>query len=119
MAPTPKDQAQGPFLAPADSLVTEAEFRSQNAAAETDTIAAIYGAEIPLEKPGKAAVLAGHERRRAAVRGRHRHHGAEGGSGCLRRAKPAPDVKTDTLASLGGVEEHGMHPQAASTTCTT
>ena len=38
--------------------MTEGEFRSQNAAAETDTIAAIYAAEIPLEKPGKAAVLA-------------------------------------------------------------
>ena len=58
VAPTPKDQAQGPFLAPADSLVTEGEFRSQTAAAETDTIAAIYGAQVPLEKPGKVAVLA-------------------------------------------------------------
>src|SRR5687767_9209515 len=33
VAPTPEDQAQGPFLAPADSLVTEGEFRSQTAAA--------------------------------------------------------------------------------------
>src|SRR3546814_7933758 len=45
------DLAQGPFLAPADSLVTEPRFRSQTAAAETDTIAAIYAADIPLEKP--------------------------------------------------------------------
>ena len=38
VAPTPADQAQGPFLAPADSLVTEGKFRSETAAAETDTM---------------------------------------------------------------------------------
>ena len=104
VAPTPKDQAQGPFLAPADSLVTEGEFRSQNAAAETDTIAAIYGAEIPLEKPGKAAIL-------AVTNVGGEQFGAATGITVQKEdpvvsvGEQAPDVKTDTLASLGGVEE--------------
>jgi hypothetical protein len=104
VAPTPKDQAQGPFLAPADSLVTEPQFRSQNAAAETDAIAAIYAAEIPLEKPGKAAVL-------AVTNVGGQQFGAATGI-TVRKEDPvvsvgeqAPEVATDTLASVGGVEE--------------
>jgi hypothetical protein len=104
VAPTPNDQAQGPFLAPADSLVTEPQFRSQNAAAETDAIAAIYAAEIPLEKPGKAAVL-------AVTNVGGQQFGAATGI-TVRKEDPVvsvgeqpPDVETDTLASVGGVED--------------
>jgi hypothetical protein len=104
VAPTPKAQAQGPFLAPADSLVTEPQFRSQNAAAETDAIAAIYAAEIPLEKPGKAAVL-------AVTNVGGKQFGAATGITVQKEdpvvsvGEPAPDVETDTLASVGGVED--------------
>ena len=103
VAPTPKDPALGPFLAPADSLVTEPKFRSQTAAAETDTIAAIYAADIPLEKPGKAAVL-------AVVNVGGQQFGAATGIDVQKKdpvasvSEPAPDVATDTLASLGGNE---------------
>ncbi len=103
VAPTPQDQAQGPFLAPADSLVTEGQFRSQTAAAETDTIAAIYGAQIPLEQPGKAAIL-------AVTNVGGQQFGAATGI-TVRREDPvvsvgeqAPEVATDTLASLAGDE---------------
>jgi hypothetical protein len=104
VAPTPQDPAQGPFLAPADSLVTEGEFRSQNAAAETDAIAAIYAAQIQLEKPGKAAVL-------AVTNVGGQQFGAATGI-TVRKKDPvvsvgeqAPDVETDTLTSVGGVED--------------
>lgn len=104
VAPTPQDPAQGPFLAPADSLVTEGQFRSQTAAAETDTIAAVYSADIPLEKPGKAAILA------VVTVGGQQFGMAT--SITVQREDPvvsvgedAPDVATDTLASLGGNEE--------------
>ena len=103
VAPTPQDQARGPFLAPADSLVTEGEFRSQTAAAETDAIAAIYGAQIPLEKPGKAAIL-------AVTNVGGQQFGAASGITVQREdtvvsvGEQAPDVETDTLASLGGDE---------------
>ncbi len=104
VAATPGDQAKGPFLAPADSLVTEPAFRSQTAAAETDTIAAIYSSQIPLEKPGKAAIL-------ALVNAGGRQFGMATGitvqkqDPVLSVGEPAPDVETDTLASLGGNEE--------------
>ena len=104
VAPTPQDQAQGPFLAPADSLVTDPEFRSQTAAAETDAIASIYGAQVPLEKPGKAAVL-------AVTNAGGQQFGAATGITVQKEdpvtslGEPAPKVPTDTLASVGGVEE--------------
>ncbi len=104
VAAKPDDQAKGPYLAPADSLVTEGQFRSQTAAAETDTIAAIYAAQIPLEKPGKAAIL-------AVVNVGGQQFGAATGI-TVRKEDPvvsvgesAPDVETDTIASLGGNEE--------------
>ena len=104
VAASPKDQAKGPFLAPADSLVTEPRFRSQTAAAETDAIAAIYSADIPLEKPGKAAIL-------AVVNAGGQQFGAATGITVQKKdpvvavGAEAPDVATDTLASVGGNEE--------------
>ena len=105
VAAKPTDQAQGPFLAPADSLVTEGRFRSQTAAAETDTIAAIYEASIPLEKPGSVAIL-------AVVDVGDGQQFAMATSIEVQREDPvvsvgeqAPDIETDTIASLGGNEE--------------
>jgi hypothetical protein len=57
VAPTPKDPAAGPFLAPADVLVTEGRFRSRQAATETDPFAAVYEAQVPFRKKGRWSVL--------------------------------------------------------------
>ena len=103
LAPTPADRAQGPFLAPADSLVTEPRFRSQTAAAETDTIAAVYGAQIPLDRPGKMAIL-------TVTNAGGKQFGAATAINVDREdpvvsvGEQAPNVPTDTLASVGGVE---------------
>ncbi len=56
VAPSPQAKAQGPF-APADPLVTKPAYRSQTAASETDPIAAIYAAKVPLKRAGSYAVL--------------------------------------------------------------
>ena len=104
VAAKPGDRAKGPFLAPADSLVTEGQFRSQTAASEADTIAAIYSTEIPLEKPGKAAIL-------AVVHAGGQQFGLGTGITVQKEdpvvsvGEDAPDVETDTIASLGGNEE--------------
>jgi len=104
VAARPGDQAQGPFVAPADSLVTEGRYRSQTAAAETDSIAAVYSADIPLEKPGQAAIL-------VIVDVGGRQFGMATSINVQRRdpvvsvGDQVPDVATDTLASLGGNEE--------------
>ena len=57
VAESPGSKAKGPFVAPADSLVTEPAFRSQSAAAEGDPIAAIYAARVPFGKPGRYPIL--------------------------------------------------------------
>jgi hypothetical protein len=47
VAPTPGAPAQGPFVAPADVLVTQPPYRSKQAATEQDPFAAIYAAQVP------------------------------------------------------------------------
>lgn len=104
VAPTPDDEAQGPFPAPADSLVTKPEFRSQQAASAEDEIAAVYAAEVPLERPGRHAVLILTKTASGLV-------GAATEIEVVRDSPiPAvgerpPAVETDTLESAGGVAE--------------
>jgi hypothetical protein len=54
--PRGKDVA-GPFVAPADLLVTAPAYRSRQAAGEEDPFAAIYAAQIEVDKPGEYQVL--------------------------------------------------------------
>jgi hypothetical protein len=58
LARTPDSPAKGPYPAPADVLVTDVPFRSRQAATEADPFAAVYGARIPLRKPGTYSVMA-------------------------------------------------------------
>ena len=57
VARTQSSPARGPYIAPADSLVTKPAFRSQSAASESDPIAAIYAAQVNFKKTGKQVVL--------------------------------------------------------------
>ncbi len=57
-AKTPSDRAEGPFLAPLDSMQVQPAFASQNASADKAGIKGIYSTELKLPKPGKYAVLA-------------------------------------------------------------
>jgi hypothetical protein len=103
VAPTPASPAKGPYVAPADVLVTEAPYRSQQAATEADPFAAVYAAQVPFAKPGKYAVMAvtlvGGKPVAAAgqlqVTTRKADRIPEVG-------EPAPKVVTDTVASAGG-----------------
>jgi hypothetical protein len=58
LAPNPSAKAQGPFIAPADVLLTEGRYRSQQSASETDPFAAVYEAPVKFNKKGPWAVLA-------------------------------------------------------------
>jgi hypothetical protein len=58
VAPTPGDPAEGPFLAPADVLLTEARYRSEQAAKTEDPFVAVYAADVEFPKRGQYAVLA-------------------------------------------------------------
>jgi hypothetical protein len=103
VARTPESPAKGPYVAPADVLVTEAPYRSQQAATEADPFAAVYAAQVPLPKPGKYAVMSV-----TLVGGKP--VAAPGELQVTTSAKDpipevderAPEVQTDTVASAGG-----------------
>lgn len=103
VARTPESKAKGPYVAPADVLVTEAPYRSQQAATEADPFAAVYAAQVPFDKPGDYAVMAV-----TLVDGKP--VAAPGQVKVTTSAKDpvpevgdaAPDAETDTVASAGG-----------------
>jgi hypothetical protein len=106
VARTPESPAKGPFVAPADVLVTEAPYRSQQAATEADPFAAVYAAEVPFKRPGNYVVMAV-----TLVDGKP--VAAPGELKVVTKeqdripdvGEPAPKVTTDTIASAGGDAE--------------
>ncbi|HEX6020779.1 MAG TPA: hypothetical protein VFZ00_02205 [Solirubrobacter sp.] len=105
IAPTPNDPAEGPFVAPADVLLTQERYRSKQAATEADPFAAIYATTAKFDKPGTWAVL-------LATRQNGRLVGAPAQIEVKSKAadkipdvgEKAPDVHTDTLESVKGDE---------------
>jgi hypothetical protein len=99
----PNAKAAGPYVAPADVLVTDAPYRSEQAATETDPFAAVYAAQVPFAKPGGYAVMAvtivdgkpvaapGQLEVTTAARDKVPDVGED-----------APEVQTDTVGSAGG-----------------
>jgi hypothetical protein len=57
VARSPGAPAQGPYVAPADVLITEPPYRSKQAATEQDPFAAVYAAQVPFRKKGAYSVL--------------------------------------------------------------
>ena len=105
VAPSPGAPASGPFVAPADVLLTEARYRSKQAATAADPFVAVYGApSVRFPKSGRYALL-------AATKGAN---GRLTGAGTTVTVTPpaedpiprvgqmAPKVHTDTLASAKG-----------------
>ena len=106
VAPTPGAPAKGPYPAPADVLVTEPPYRSKQAATESDPFAAVYAANVPLNKAGPWSVLVVTQRgddmlaaptQVKVVRPAQDPIPAPG--------EVAPRVETDTIASAKGDEE--------------
>jgi hypothetical protein len=103
VAPTPNDPAEGPFVAPADVLLTLPRYRSKQAALTTDPFFAVYGADVPFTKDGKYAVL-------SATKSGGKLIGAPGNIDVLKKSadpipqvgQKAPKVHTDTLESAKG-----------------
>jgi hypothetical protein len=103
VARDPSSPARGPYVAPADVLMTEAPYRSQQSATEADPFAAVYAARVPFKQPGAYSVLAV-----TLVNGQP--VAAPGQIEVIPPSKdaipevgqPAPKVQTDTVASAGG-----------------
>jgi hypothetical protein len=59
VAPNPGAPAEGPFVAPADVLLTDKRYRSKQAATTADPFVAVYGAaDVKFAKKGQYSVLA-------------------------------------------------------------
>ena len=103
VARTPDAKARGPYVAPADVLMTEPPYRSKQAATEKDPFSAVYAAQVPFDRPGKWSVLTVTE-----VDGRQVAAPAQ--VSVVTRAQDkvpevgerAPSVRTDTVASARG-----------------
>ena len=106
MAPTPEEPAQGPFLAPADVLITEGRYRSKQAAEESDPFAAVYEAQVEFDQKGSWAVLVVTQTGDTFVAAPTRVEVTTKKADEIPDVgEAAPKVATDTLASVGGDEE--------------
>lgn len=106
VADSPDAPARGPYTAPADLLVTDPPYRSQQAASESDPFAAIYSAQVPLARPGALSVLSVTEIDGQLV-------GAPGSLKVVSRkddpvpavGERAPRVQTDTRDQVARIED--------------
>jgi hypothetical protein len=95
VAQRPGRRALGPFLAPADVLLTQARYRSKQAATAGDPFAAVYAAQVPFSRAGHWSVLV------ATLSG-----------GKLKAATAAVDVSTDAADPIPRV---GQRPPQVKT----
>jgi hypothetical protein len=103
VAPSPAKPAQGPFLAPADILMTAPAYRSKQAATEQDPFAAIYAAQVPFRRKGAYSVLVATERDGKLVASTVQVQVSSKGADPIPEVgEKAPVVATDTLASAKG-----------------
>jgi hypothetical protein len=104
VAPTPSSPAEGPFIAPADVLLTEARYRSKQAALTSDPFYAVYGAAVPFAKKGKYAVLSATKTTAGAFTGATAQIDVlpKSADPIPQVGTKAPKVHTDTLETAKG-----------------
>ena len=103
VAPTPGSPARGPYVAPADVLMTDGRYRSKQAATEQDPFAAVYAAQVPFSEPGSWAVLAVSQAGGRPLASTGRVEVARPSQDRIPAVgQQAPRIKTDTLASVNG-----------------
>ena len=107
VAPTPTDPAEGPFVAPADVLLTDARYRSKQAATEQDPFAAIYAANVKFPKRGQYAVLSATKLPDGKFTGAtgQVQVSTEDADPIPSVGEKAPKVETDTLDTTKGNQE--------------
>jgi hypothetical protein len=103
VARTPSRKALGPFLAPADVLLTLPRYRSKQAAVAGDPFAAVYAAQVPFTHAGRWSVLV-----TTLTGGRLTANtsavdvSTDAADPIPRVGQRAPLVKTDTMADARG-----------------
>lgn len=100
----PRAPARGPFLAPADLLITDPAYRSKQAASEDDLFAAVYSADVPLTATGRHTVLVVTKLDNGDTIGAGTQINvvAADKDPIPAVGEQAPAVRTDTLDSAGG-----------------
>jgi hypothetical protein len=104
VAATPDAPAEGPFIAPADVLLTDARYRSKQAATTDDPFVAVYGAQVEFPKRGKYSVLATTRKPDGALTGATGNVtvSSKGADPIPAIGEKAPKVHTETLESAAG-----------------
>jgi len=104
VAPTPGDPAEGPFLAPADVLLTEPRYRSKQAATTVDPFVAVYAGDVQFPKRGQYSVLAATKKSDGALTGATGNVtvSSQDASPVPAVGEKAPVVHTDTLETVKG-----------------
>src|SRR3954468_6389939 len=104
VAPTPDAPAEGPFVAPADVLLTAPRYRSKQAATTQDPFVAVYSAQVKFPKHGQYAVLATTKTSDGKLTGATGQVQVSTASAdpIPRVGDKAPVVHTDTVASAKG-----------------
>src|ERR1044071_6614463 len=106
VTPNPGAPAQGPYVAPADVLLTQGRYRSRQSAEETDPFAAVYEAQVKFPKKGPWAVL-------AVTKDGNKFVAAPSQVNVITKLQDTipevgdspPKVATDTIASVKGNEK--------------
>ena len=103
VARTPEGKARGPYLAPADVLLTEPAYRSKQAATETDPFSAVYAAQVPFDRPGAWSLLTVTRTAEGLTAAPQQIRVVrEADDPVVSVGDRAPKVETDTLESAGG-----------------
>lgn len=99
VARSPGAPAEGPFLAPADSVAVAPQFRSQQA--DPDAVRAVYSTLLPLRRAGVYAVLVLTRTGRGLI-GSSTEIAVARSSSIPAVGQRPPAIATDTLASVHG-----------------
>jgi hypothetical protein len=102
VARSPNAPAQGPYLAPADSLQVRTAFRSQTSASDPHDVQAVYHADVPLPRAGRWYVLVVVAQPGGGLIGASATIDVARGSAIPAVGDAAPRIHTPTLASAGG-----------------
>jgi hypothetical protein len=105
-ASKPNRPAEGPYPAPADVLLTQPRYRSQQAAQEADPFAAVYAAQVKFKQKGPYAVLVVTKSGNSYVAAPTRIDVSTKQADTIPEVGDTPPrVATDTLASVKGDEK--------------
>jgi hypothetical protein len=103
IARKPGGRALGPYLAPADVLLTQPRYRSRQAATAGDPFAAVYAAQVPFPRRGRwYAVVATQHGGNLGAATSQVDVSSDSADPIPRVGQRAPKVKTDTFADARG-----------------